>query len=232
MILFSQQFQITQIAEKAKQYMPDLDPNIILLHAGTNDLNESPAIDPPHAPDRLGGLIDQLIGDAPDAAILVAQIIHAHEPRTETLINPYNDAIPGVVDQRVKNGHKVMVVDMRSITEADLKDGLHPNDAGYQKMADLWFTGIQQAADKGWIKAPKKPLPALGHQAQGNGQYCLKPPFWAPAFAGDNKPIATGIGHNGDMKFTDHWVPKLKVAAGIGKVGTGVVFADLDGDGR
>ena len=211
--------------------MPDLGPNIILLHAGTNDCNESPPVDPSHAPDRLGSLIDQLLRDAPDAVVLVAQIIHAESQTTDKLIKSFNNAIPGVVDQRVKQGHNVMVVDMRSITAADLIDGLHPSDAGYNKMADLWFKGIQEASEKGWIKAPKKPLSTPGQKGQSAGRFCTQPPFWAPAFASD-KSIASGVGSNGDMKFKDKWIPKLKVAAGIGKVGTGVVFADLDGDKR
>ncbi|KAL8735840.1 MAG: hypothetical protein Q9181_002669 [Wetmoreana brouardii] len=223
---------INQIAAKAKEFQHNLDPNVILLHAGTNDLNSSPPVDPDHAPDRLGALIDQLIANGPDAVILVAQIIHSADANAEARFKKYNEAIPGLVEKRVKASHKVMVVDMRSVTVGDLKDGLHPNDAGYQKMANLWFKAIQQAADKGWIKAPKTPPPDHGRQGQGSGQHCQQPPFWAPAFPNDNKPIASGVGHNGDMKFKDKWIPKLKVATGIGKVGAGVVFADLDGDGR
>lgn len=106
----SQQSQIDQIAQKAKLSQLYLRPNIVLLHAGTNDLNLSPPIDPDHAPERLGALIDQLVADGPDAVILVAQIINAANAQTESLIQKYNDAIPGVVAQRAKN-HKVAVVE-------------------------------------------------------------------------------------------------------------------------
>ncbi|KAL8833080.1 MAG: hypothetical protein Q9170_004513 [Blastenia crenularia] len=154
MALSSQPRQIERIADKAKLSQKSLDPNIILLHAGTNDLNMSPPIDPEHAPDRLGALIDQLILDSPDAAILVAQIIHAANAKTEALIQIYDVDIARVVVRRAKAGCKVFLVDMRSITAADLVDGLHPTDAGYQKMADLWFKAIQEVSHKGWIKAP------------------------------------------------------------------------------
>ncbi|KAL8949205.1 MAG: hypothetical protein Q9222_004668 [Ikaeria aurantiellina] len=223
-------FTIDQIAQKAQQYQRGLDPNIILLHAGTNDLNMSPPLDPDHAPDRLGAMIDQLIATGPDAAILVAQIINNANAQTEALVQKYNNAIPGVVSQRANAGHKVMVVDMQSVTAADLKDGLHPTDAGYQKMADIWFQAIQQASDKGWIKAPTSPDPNLGgSSSSGSSQHCLEPPFWVEALPG---PIASGVGHNGDMKFHDNWIQVDSHATGIGKVGTGVVFADLNGDGR
>ncbi|KAL9586439.1 MAG: hypothetical protein Q9212_000903 [Teloschistes hypoglaucus] len=221
---------IQDIGVKAKASEHYLDPNIILVHVGTNDMNQP--LDPDHAPERLSALLDQLISDASDPVILVAQIINCANQATEDRIQKYNEAVPGIVDQHARAGHKVMVVDMRLITSADLKDGLHPNDAGYQKMADVWFKGIQQADSKGWIEAPKTPRPNLDNQGQSSGQFCLKPPFWAPAYPDDNKPIASGVGHNGDMKFKDNWGPNLNAAPSIGKVGTGVVFADLNGDGR
>lgn len=189
-------------------------------------------MDPDHATDRLSALLDQLISDGSDPVILVAQIINAADQATESRIQTFNQAVPGIVDRCAKAGHKVMVVDMRSITAADLKDGLHPTDAGYQKMADLWFKAIQQADANGWIKAPKTPRPNLDVQGHSSGQHCLQPPFWAAAFSDDKKPIATGVGHDGDMKFKDNWDGKLNAAPSIGKVGTGVVFADLNGDGE
>ncbi|KAI4262170.1 MAG: hypothetical protein L6R42_002647 [Xanthoria sp. 1 TBL-2021] len=222
-------YSISQIAEKAKRSQHSLDPNIILLHAGTNDLNESPPVDPSQAPDRLGALIDQIIADSPDAIILVAQIINAANPATESLVQAYNNAVPGEVKRRADSGHKIMVSDFRSITAADLKDGIHPTDAGYQKMADIWFKGIQEAAQKDWIKAPKTPDPKLGLPASGPAdRYCLQPPFWVEAIK--DKAIATGVGHNGDLNFHPNWVKVDSHATGIGKDGIGVVFADLNGD--
>ncbi|KAL8897458.1 MAG: hypothetical protein Q9192_002561 [Flavoplaca navasiana] len=220
---------ILQIADKAKRSQRSLDPNIILLHAGTNDLNASPPDDPSHAPDRLGSLIDQIVADTPDAVVLVAQIIQAADAATKSRIQAYNNAIPNAVNRRAISGHKVTVSDFRSITVADLKDGLHPNDAGYQKMADIWLKGIQGASNKGWIQAPNSPEPKLGSSASGsNDRYCLQPPFWVEAIK--SKPIATGVGHNGDLKFHSNWVKVDSHATGIGKDGNGVVFADLNGD--
>ncbi|KAL8966917.1 MAG: hypothetical protein Q9197_005718 [Variospora fuerteventurae] len=225
-------YTITQIADKAKSTQKSLDPNIILVHAGTNDLNMSPPIDPLNAPARLGALIDQLAQDSPDAVILVAQIINAANGQTNALIQSYDDAIPGVVAQRAVK-HKVAVVDMRSRLQAsDLSDGLHPNDGGYQKMANAWFKGLQDADRKGWIKAPKSPPPRLGSSgsAPASGRYCLTKPFWVEGIK--NKPIADGVGHNGDMKFHTAWPHNPDAASGIGKDGAGVMFADMNGDGR
>ncbi|KAL8810813.1 MAG: hypothetical protein Q9200_002281 [Gallowayella weberi] len=125
-----------------------------MVHVGTYDLNSDPPIDPDHAPDRLAALIDQLLQDSPDAVILVAQIISAANPQTQLRIKEYNDAIPSVVTQRASDRH-IAVVDFRDVLQAsDYSDELHPNDRGYQKMADVWLKAIEEADSKGWIKAP------------------------------------------------------------------------------
>ncbi|KAL8768769.1 MAG: hypothetical protein Q9209_005057 [Squamulea sp. 1 TL-2023] len=169
-------YRISQIAEKAKASQRNLDPNIILLYAGINDLNENNPVDSDQAPDRLGTLVDQINADSPDAVVLVAQIIKVAVTKSEALIKAYNEAIPGVVKRRADKGHKVLIADMRGIS--DLSYSLYPNDLGYQKMADVWFKGIQEASKRGWIKAPKTSdpkylLPAPGSskgpQSRGSG---------------------------------------------------------------
>ncbi|KAL8999848.1 MAG: hypothetical protein Q9169_001389 [Polycauliona sp. 2 TL-2023] len=217
------------MSNNAKISQHSLDPNIVLLHAGTNDLKEPVPVDPSHAPDRLGALIDQIIAASPDAVVLVAQIISNANAAAESRIQAYNNAIPGLVKSRVESGHKIMDLDFRSIGNADLKDGIHPTDAGYQKMADIWFKGIQESFKKGWIKAPTTPDPKLGSPASGPSlRYCPQPPTWVEAIK--DKAIATGVGRNGDMKFHPHWVQVDSHATGIGKDGRGVIFADLNGD--
>ena len=54
-------------------------------------------------------------------------------------------------------GAKLILVDMRSSAGplvSDLADGRHPNDAGYVKMANVWFAGIQQVISKGMLTKP------------------------------------------------------------------------------
>jgi hypothetical protein len=54
-----------------------------------------------------------------------------------------------------KQGAKFVLVDMRKggPTVNDLADRRHPNDVGYNKMAKVWFQGIQVAQSKGFISA-------------------------------------------------------------------------------
>ena len=92
-------FTISQIAAVAAPALA-MRPNIILLHAGTNDLNNWP---PPanesyaDAPARLGALLDEVVERCPGAVVLVAQIISAANASTEARIRAFNAAVPGVV---------------------------------------------------------------------------------------------------------------------------------------
>jgi len=127
-------------------------PNLVLLHAGTNDMwrPEAPTED---APERLGALIDRVIGINPDATVIVAQIISSNFPTINEHIAEYNAAIPSLVAERVKLGFKIALVDMSEIGRngLGLGDGIHPNDMGYNAMAHKWYLAIADAQAKGWI---------------------------------------------------------------------------------
>lgn len=134
-------------------------PNIVLLHAGTNDCNKS--IEVETAPARLGNLIELILEHAPDAAVLVCKIIPSKRPDTQQRINDFNDALPDIVSGFTKKGKNVYLVDMHSaLTIADLDDDLHPKDVGYVKMANKWYEAILAVDKKGWITEAGTPTTA------------------------------------------------------------------------
>ena len=102
---------ISQIASYANASLPER-PNVVLLMAGTNDMNIP--TDPDTAPDRLGILIDQVITACPDAAVLVAQLIHSGYVATNNRIASYNSALERVVAQRAKAGKHVLLAEAMS----------------------------------------------------------------------------------------------------------------------
>jgi lysophospholipase L1-like esterase len=123
-------------------------PQIVLLMIGTNDLDRS--IDAANAPTRLGALIDKITSDAPNALLVVAKITPTRDDGANKGVQTYNDAITGLVQTRAANGKHVTTVDMyAAITaHADYKtaltnDYLHPNDAGYAIMGDVWYAAIK-----------------------------------------------------------------------------------------
>lgn len=120
---------------------PALDPapQIVLLHLGTNDINQNLLSG---APERLGSLIDQIIVKLPSALIVVAKIIP--EPSKANDITSFNNAIPQVVQTRANAGKHVILVDQFSgFPSSELGDGVHPNQAGYTRMAGVWYAAIK-----------------------------------------------------------------------------------------
>ncbi|KAL9635740.1 MAG: hypothetical protein Q9204_002513 [Flavoplaca sp. TL-2023a] len=201
-------------------------PNVILIHIGTNDLNEHPPKDPYEAaPERLDSLLSKIIDACPDATILVARIIRIKDSTSDARVQAYNARIPALVAGHVAQGHQnIAAINFSSVQANDLADGLHPTNDGYAKMGDIWFSAIQSAASKGWIKAPVEP-DASAVAVTGEKQECSDGLFWYPAQNGNQ--VATGVGHGGNGKFTNNWI-----ASGIGHNVIGVLLVDLDGDSR
>src|ERR1044071_684662 len=92
----------------------------------------------------LSGLLDKITTNAPNALVVVAQIIPLGYG-TNDVIKAYNQAIPGVVQQRAAAGKHVVLVDMfTGFTPASMlgSDSIHPNTSGYKFMADHWYSVI------------------------------------------------------------------------------------------
>ena len=114
-------------------------PHIVLLHLGTNDINQNLNSG---APECLASLVDQIITKLPSALIVVAKIIP--EPSKASGITTFNDAIPAIVQTRANAGKHVILVDQfTGFPSSELGDGVHPNQAGYARMAGVWYTAIK-----------------------------------------------------------------------------------------
>jgi hypothetical protein len=145
---------ITQIGEYAKvplSWNGASKGDIVLLMAGTNDMFNV-NVPASGAPERLGSLIDQIVAAWPEAAVLVATLTPSANHQTQAHIEEFNEQVGSVVGQRARKGKRTLMVLMADVELGDLMDGLHPNDAGYGKMADAWYAGLLEARGKGWIE--------------------------------------------------------------------------------
>ncbi|KAK2772911.1 hypothetical protein FQN52_004812 [Onygenales sp. PD_12] len=140
-------------------------PNVVLVHAGTNDMDKGTDSQLDLAPSIMERIIDGLFEDAPDATVLVAPVIWANDPRMNKRTDAFNAKLETNVRARQKQGKHILTIPI-AIGPDDLADRKHPNDAGYEKMAQAWFDGILDAHGRGWLKAPKKvdpeALPGMG----------------------------------------------------------------------
>jgi lysophospholipase L1-like esterase len=132
-------WRIDQLDANIVNWLRTYTPRTVLLHIGTNDMNQN--FDIANAPARLSALIDKIRATAPAVELFVAQITPESDPTLESRVNNYNAAIPGIVAQK---GPMTHLVDMHSaITTGDLADGVHPNAAGYDKMGARWYSALQ-----------------------------------------------------------------------------------------
>jgi lysophospholipase L1-like esterase len=131
----------TDASYNGKKMMVDLAPNIVLLHAGTNDTSRSPT----GMSDRLGTLIDHILTDGPDVLLVVTTIIPIKQGSYGTVAESFNKEVPGIVQKRIDAGKHVILVDMfKSFPSNGLSsDGVHPNQSGYDWMAGVWYEAIK-----------------------------------------------------------------------------------------
>ncbi|MFI0169652.1 FG-GAP-like repeat-containing protein [Streptomyces sp. NPDC017095] len=141
--------------------MDTYKPNVVLLHIGTNDMNE--AVDPAGAPDRLGSLMDKIFAKQPDVTLVVSTLVPSANSATEQRIAAFNNSLPQEVYERREQGKHVWLVDNFAALNAtsDLADLLHPSDDGYRKMGHVFYEGIEAAEWAGWI-GPSTPSPGGG----------------------------------------------------------------------
>ncbi|WP_328536565.1 ricin-type beta-trefoil lectin domain protein [Streptomyces sp. NBC_00344] len=161
-------WRIDQIAAIADASLATYRPNVVTLEIGTNDLGQNYQV--PAMADRLNSLIDRIVADAPDATVLVGTLIISTSDQEQANRGEYDRRIPQIVAAEQAAGKHVRLVDLSSVTASDLADALHPNDRGYQKMADAFNGAVQSADNDGWIR---NPVPNGGAVRSGIAGKCL-----------------------------------------------------------
>ncbi|RBQ14077.1 hypothetical protein DP939_42640 [Spongiactinospora rosea] len=240
---------IGQIANSADTAVPLWRPNVVLVHAGTNDMDRG---DAGAAPDALKVLVDQVFEDAPTALIVVANLVPSKDSRVQGRIDAFNKEIPAIVEKRVGMGRMIALADMSMVTSGDLVDSLHPNDNGYRKMADAFHKALLRAAAKGWISdSPGTPLCSDAQnrwiprgQIASGVEYGADERVTFADIDGDRRDdylvvndktgaVRAWMNAGGDRDGQPGWVPRGQIASGVGHGDEEVIdFADIDGDKR
>ncbi|KAK1497899.1 hypothetical protein CABS01_10877 [Colletotrichum abscissum] len=209
-------------------------PNIILVHAGTNDMNPNLNIakqgnDPSRAASRLGKLIDQIVDACPDAVVLVAMIISTCEEAQQVNTAQYQALIPGIVQSRRAIGKHVLAVDFTTFPTGSLRDCIHPTNQGYRDFGDYWYDFISQIPSD-WIRQPvgdDPDQPTLpGIDANGGLDGAIPSPSWGinPIQVSSRSSVRTaallgGSGGERTCKGGPVWRATGMIASGFGKAG-------------
>ena len=150
------------------------EPNIVIIMLGTNDVIDPKYTDDIYAAD-MKALIDsyKALPTNPEIYIATAPCVYAEESnnraeRVQTVLLPVQKKIAE------DNGCKLVDINEKTQNMSEFyTDGLHPNDAGYLKLAQFMYEGVfGLTASKVTFKTERNNIVCLGGQqveADGNG---------------------------------------------------------------
>jgi len=126
------------LREHIYDFLTNNPADVVLLHIGTNDIGMD--LQDPYAVSRV---LDEIYRYSPDIIVLLARIIN----RTDEKIlqtTQFNDAVQSMAEVRPEYGETLFLVDMENALnyQEDMEDELHPNQNGYEKMANVWLEAL------------------------------------------------------------------------------------------
>ncbi|GAA1008164.1 hypothetical protein Aple_071050 [Acrocarpospora pleiomorpha] len=143
-------FSATGIADQNQlpPWLAAARPDVVLMHLGTNDMWGG-FIPTSAVLAAYTKLVGQMRASNPNMKIIVAQIIPMNPSGCSTCaasVVALNNAIPGWAAGLTTAQSPIAVADLWTgfNTVTDTGDGVHPNDAGFQKMADRWYPSVAQ----------------------------------------------------------------------------------------
>jgi lysophospholipase L1-like esterase len=137
----------------------EYQPNVIVIHAGTNDCRQH--VDIANAGQRMSEMLDDLFGKVAGATVVLSTLIVSKNKDIEQDRGSVNDQYRALVEDRRKNKKdRIVLAEMDGagdvfVQEGDLSsDGIHPTDAGHAKMGRIFSHVIVQAHADGLIVKP------------------------------------------------------------------------------
>ncbi len=224
----------TQVASNVYTWLVANPADIVLLHIGTNDLNVS-------STDEVNILneIDRYEADyGRQVLVLVARIINRAVYSSTT--TTFNDNVEALVNTRIAAGDNLKMVDLENGAgivydyepTGDFKDLLHPNQGGFNKLSNVWYTSlaasiftldVQPSIGSGTVD----PAPGSYDYAEGSIvelTATADPGWtftgWSGDAAGSTNPLSVTMDGNKSITatFTQDTYTLSVVAAGSGSV--------------
>jgi lysophospholipase L1-like esterase len=124
---------------RVAEWVRRADPDVVLLHNGTNDLLQGASAE--EAAAHLEGVLSEIVR-ASDAHVIVAGV-WAPLPGDERDREEFERLAAVAVAGFWERGRLMRFVDATGLLTPDqLADGLHPNAAGYRVIAEMWHREV------------------------------------------------------------------------------------------
>lgn len=135
-------FVLDQLTAIARARMRTYQPDVVLVHAGANDVLRN--VNLVTAPARLEKLLTTMLDVRPDAALYVATVGPLGNAAASSRAATYNRSIPFIVAKLAREGFKVRFVDNRTtLLASDVsRDGVHLTHGGNTKLAARWYAAL------------------------------------------------------------------------------------------
>lgn len=128
---------IDRIAENVGEWQRRYRPDVIILHAGTNNITSAES--GPVVAEKLRLLLVRIRTNQPSVRVFVGRIIPVNtawvRPTESKNNRDYANRVSSVVTALGGSGNKLYTFDARMIGQESLFDAHHPNNFGYRKMA-------------------------------------------------------------------------------------------------
>jgi len=124
-------------------------PDVILLLAGTNNLNFPDDLDPVKTSSMYDRLLAQIFSLSPRVGV-VASPVPWKTAVASIYVAQFNDHVHAVVDRYADAGYRITwVAGMTDAVDggaANLPDGIHPSEPAYDRMAEQWFEALESVS--------------------------------------------------------------------------------------
>lgn len=148
--------------DRCKEIVPQTQPNLILINAGSSDCFQQNHWGPAFILQKMRALVDYLFEASPRATIIMSTIITSPWDNVEDCVTSANAQIRQVAADLIREGKPVVLAEMHNdqglpnrVEKKHIgKDNMHPIDAGYFLMGDIFIESIQDVEEKGWLQPP------------------------------------------------------------------------------
>ncbi|KAI0853820.1 carbohydrate esterase family 3 protein [Daldinia vernicosa] len=150
--------RISQIHEHATHIVPQLQPNLFLIHVGSNNVLQNRDVDEAGA--HMEDFINYLLNASTRATVIFSTC----------LTNTVPDCEPKILDVNEQYRNIIKKFDSKPVLLAEMHpsegfpdrpqaidigpDGTHPTDYGYDLMGHIFTESIQEADRKGYLRWP------------------------------------------------------------------------------